>query len=173
MASRHQPPDTADRLAPDDRPPDDESHVAARDYPEDVKAVARALMPGMTRLGIRMRAQPQEHRVSTNGLAALFLLHHHGTMTPGQLAEARGRQAQTLTRTLATLEQDGLIRREADPADRRRYLLELTAAGREVMREDTRRRAEWLMHAMVTELTETEREVLRLAGTLMDRLGRA
>jgi MarR family transcriptional regulator for hemolysin len=49
-----------------------------------------------------------------------------------ELARTMGIEGPTLTRHLDQLEADGLVRRTADPADRRAVRLEPTAAGREL-----------------------------------------
>jgi DNA-binding MarR family transcriptional regulator len=97
-------------------------------------------------------------------------LSRNGAMTPGALAGIDRLQPQSLTRTLAGLLADGLISRQPDPADRRRALLVLTAAGQDVLRSDMRARDRWLADAMAASLTGTECEVLRLAGDLMEQL---
>lgn len=74
-----------------------------------------------------------------------------------------------MTRVFAELEADGLIARTADSADRRQSVLTLTAEGLRALERDMAERDAWLAAALGT-LNETEREVLRLAGALMDRL---
>ena len=49
-----------------------------------------------------------------------------------ELAEAMGVEDATMTRHLDRLEADGLVTRRRDPADRRAFLVELTARGRNV-----------------------------------------
>jgi DNA-binding MarR family transcriptional regulator len=69
----------------------------------------------------------------------------------------------------AELERDGLIVRTPSEQDRRESVLDLTDAGREVLAADAAQRDGWLTGAL-SELTETEVQVLRLAASLMDRL---
>jgi DNA-binding MarR family transcriptional regulator len=57
----------------------------------------------------------------------------------GELAAAAGVAAPTATRMLAALERQGVVTRTAGDGDRRRVVVELTAAGREMV---TRKRAE-------------------------------
>jgi DNA-binding MarR family transcriptional regulator len=71
---------------------------------------------------------------------------------------------------LAELERDGLVRRTVDAADRRQRRLALTGSGRDALRADMRRRDEWLAATMADRLTPTERDLLRLAAGLLDRL---
>jgi DNA-binding MarR family transcriptional regulator len=106
-------------------------------------------------------------------LSVLGHLNRRGFMTAGEIAAAERVQPQTLTRTLAALESKGAIRRQVDPADRRRSALSITAAGREALVADMRQRDSWLALAMAEELTPTERRLLYLAGELMERLAEA
>jgi len=82
-------------------------------------------------------------------------------------------QPQTLTRTLTSLEQRGLVSRREHPDDGRRALLELTHQGQDALRADMTQRDEWLASAMAGRLTRTELEMLRLAAELMEQLAQA
>ena len=86
------------------------------------------------------------------------------------MAAALHVQPQSLTRTLAALQADGYVTRRRDEADGRQHRIELTQSGFEAMARDVGHRDAWLRERMATELNETEREVLRLAATLLDRL---
>jgi DNA-binding MarR family transcriptional regulator len=135
-------------------------------------ATATAVRRGVTSLGRRLRLE------RGTGLTALELsvlghLHRRGPANPGELATAERVQPQTLTRTLAGLEAAGLLVRGTDPGDGRRSLLAITDSGRDALREDMQQRDAWLRQAIAGELTGTERELLRLAGELLERLARA
>jgi len=97
-------------------------------------------------------------------------LHRRGPMTPGDLAAAERVQPQTLTRTLTSLEHAGLIKRTTHPQDGRRAVLTLTEKGLDALRTDMAVRDDWLAAAMARSLTATERELLRLAAGLLERL---
>lgn len=88
------------------------------------------------------------------------------------MAAADHQQPQSLTRVFAELERDGLLRRVPGERDRRQSVLHLTAAGRTELSRDMAGRDAWLAEALGA-LSETEREVLRLAARLMDRLADA
>ena len=92
-------------------------------------------------------------------------------MSPGAIATAERLRPQSLTRTLASLQHDALVSRHSDPADRRRSLLDVTDLGRDVLSDDMGHRDRWLAQAMaLVQLTPVERELLRLAGELMEGL---
>ncbi|MEV7007769.1 MarR family transcriptional regulator [Streptosporangium sp. NPDC051022] len=80
-------------------------------------------------------------------------------VAPSLLAEWLDTHPATLTNRLDRLEETGYIHREHDPADRRRLLVALTAAGRAVWQErmDEGDRVE---QALLGPLTPAERELL-------------
>jgi DNA-binding MarR family transcriptional regulator len=131
---------------------------------------ANSLRRGVTRLGQRLRAERPAGSEPLARLGVLAELYRRGPASAGALAASVGIQPQSLTRTLAGLEHDGLLSRQPDPADRRRALLALTSAGQHALVTDMRHRDGWLAAAMASELTTTEHEILRLAGELMERL---
>ncbi len=59
----------------------------------------------------------------------LRIVGHHGRISAGDLAEVLHIHPSSLTGMLRRLEEAELIRRESDPFDRRRALLELTRRG--------------------------------------------
>lgn len=127
----------------------------------------------MAQLGRRLRAERVSHGLSRSRLSLLNLLALNGPMTASALAAAERLQPQSLTRMLSRLEDDGLILRSPDDADRRQVKIEITVEGTAVLDEDDRRREAWLTRAMTERLTPTERELLRLAAGLMERLADA
>lgn len=132
-----------------------------------------ALRRGTMRLGRRLRFERPEVGVPLQELSVLGHLNRRGPMSAGEIAAAERVQPQTLTRTLAALEDKGEISRRADLADRRRALLSITDAGYETLVNDVRQRDSWLSLAMAEELTATEARLLALAGELMERLAEA
>ncbi|KAA9151421.1 MarR family transcriptional regulator [Amycolatopsis acidicola] len=139
------------------------------DDPE-LAELARVVREGVGRLSWRMRAERDRKGPSPLVLSVLSRLYRAGTQTPKALAEGERVQPQSLTRVLASLEQDGLIARRADPADGRQSLLTITDDGLETLRDYSEQRERWLAKAMLDTLTETERELLRLAAKVMERL---
>ena len=124
---------------------------------------------GASRLARRLRLERPTDSLSGSKVAVLAHLHRWGPATPGELAGSERLQPQSLTRVIADLEAEELLTRRRDERDRRQYVLEITEAGRLALAVDMESRDAWLAEAMVG-LTETERQVLYLAGVLMDRL---
>jgi DNA-binding MarR family transcriptional regulator len=121
------------------------------------------------RLARGLRSARPAGSLSGNQLSVLSLLHRGGPRTPTDIAAAERQQPQSLTRTFADLERNGLIRRTQSEEDRRQHLLEITPEGRRALGADMAVRDAWLASRLAG-LTETERELLRLAGTLMERI---
>jgi DNA-binding MarR family transcriptional regulator len=135
-----------------------------------VALAATSLRRGTMRLGRRLRMERPERAVTGAELSALGLLYRRGPMSAGDLAWAERVQPQSLTRTLAALEERGEIGRHPDPADRRRSLVSITEAGTEVLLADVGQRDSWLTMAMAEELSPAETQLLMMAGELMERL---
>ncbi|MFJ9708026.1 MarR family winged helix-turn-helix transcriptional regulator [Streptomyces sp. NPDC101234] len=120
----------------------------------------------------RLRQERGDGSLSPNQLSVLGHLYRHGSATPGEVAAAERQRPQSLTRVFAELEAEGLVERAADPADRRQAVLSLTAAGRRALEADMAQRDAWLAEAFGA-LSETERGVLSLAASVLERLGNA
>jgi DNA-binding MarR family transcriptional regulator len=71
---------------------------------------------------------------------------------------------------LADLEKGKLIARRSNGEDRRENLLEITEAGAKLLIEDIRGQRARLSQAIEGELTGAEKELLRIAADLMDRI---
>jgi DNA-binding MarR family transcriptional regulator len=121
------------------------------------------------RLTRRLRRERQLRALASAKLMVLGELHRSGERTPGQLAEADRIQPQSLSRTLAALERDGLIYRRRDIHDGRRSWVGLTGEGLEALSDDMAERDEWL-GVQIARLSPAERAVLMIAGELMERL---
>ncbi len=134
--------------------------------PEDVVALRR----GVLRLGRRLRAQrPSTGGLSANALSVLAYLAMEGPNSPGAIAHAEAQQPQSLTRTFAELEQRGWIARSKNPADQRQQTLSITMAGLIALQADVQSRDSWLTQALQG-LTPAERQLLAIAGPLMERV---
>jgi len=140
---------------------------------EEIIAAARALRRGISELYRRLRAERVSHGLSPSKLSILGRLALSGPLTVTALAVKERVQPQSLTRTLADLEESKLIVRRQDQVDRRQSLTEITRLGEDLLRNDARRQAAWLAVAMSSHLTPAERELLRVAAQLMRQLADA
>ncbi|HEX5494174.1 MAG TPA: MarR family transcriptional regulator [Mycobacteriales bacterium] len=131
--------------------------------------LASALRLAVVRLNRRLRSQRADMSVTLTHLAAMSTLDCHGPLTPGELAAHEKVQPPSMTRVLAALEEKGLVVRHPHPTDGRQVLVELTPAGRQLCRDEVRMREAWLSQR-VSELSKEDREVLRLAVEVIERL---
>ena len=132
-------------------------------------ALASALRLSVVRLNRRLRGQRADTSVTLTQLAALSTLKQRGALTPGELAAHEKVQPPSMTRILAALEERGLALRTPHPTDRRQMLVSLTEAATAMLREDRRRRDAWLARKLA-ELTPKERETLRAAAPVLEKL---
>jgi DNA-binding MarR family transcriptional regulator len=63
----------------------------------------------------------------------LFCLTHYGSLTARSICEVTARPKNSVSRAVERLLGAGLIRRETDPADRRKGVLTITPKGREIL----------------------------------------
>jgi DNA-binding MarR family transcriptional regulator len=132
--------------------------------------VASLIRRAVAALARRLRSERAESSLSLTKLSVLGRLYRKGSLTAVELAAQERIQPQSLTRVLAELTEEGLISRRADVKDGRRQLLDITGDGRSVLIQDVQQRDAWLAGAIATELSATERELLRLAAGLMERI---
>jgi DNA-binding MarR family transcriptional regulator len=130
----------------------------------------RVIRHGVMHLARRMRLERGGDSLSPSKLIVLGWLMRSGPLTATELAARERVRPQSLTRTLASLEQDRLIDRTAGESDRRQSVIAITEQGRAALSRDMRRSDLWLSTAMTQRLSPTECEILRLAAQLMERL---
>ena len=133
--------------------------------------LASTLRVSVMRLGRRLRAERVVTDLSLTQMAALGTLDRHGPLTPRELADHEKVQPPSMTRVLAGLEERGLILRTPHETDGRQHLVSLTPDAKALLKEDRRRRDAWLAQRLA-ELSQEEREVLRAAAPVIERLTR-
>jgi DNA-binding MarR family transcriptional regulator len=106
-------------------------------------------------------------------MTVLSRLDRSGPASISDLAAAERMRPQSMAQTVSDLERAGLVSRRPDPDDGRRAFVELTAAGLELLRTTRARRETWLTEALERELGPRERELLREAVALLDRIADA
>ena len=91
--------------------------------------------------------------------AILAVLDAGSSETQGAIADALGYDKGQLVGLLDELEEAGLVERRRDPADRRRHVVQMTAAGRRML-ERLRGLSKQLDEEFLASLTEQERQEL-------------
>jgi DNA-binding MarR family transcriptional regulator len=140
-------------------------------------ALATAMRISISRLARRLRVERlglggTETVISDIQLAALAALERHDSMTPGELAEHEKVQPPSMTRVIAVLEERGLVRREPHATDRRQVILTVTDDGRDLVQRVRRRREAWLAQRL-QELAPAERQVLRAAAPILEKISQS
>jgi DNA-binding MarR family transcriptional regulator len=102
----------------------------------------------------RLRVRDRESGVGPAQLSALSVLVFGGPRSLGELADAEQVRPPTMSRIVAGLEREGLVRRHATE-DGRRVRLEASAKGTKILQEGRKRRVESLAQALAL-LSETE-----------------
>jgi DNA-binding MarR family transcriptional regulator len=99
--------------------------------------------------------------------AALSTVERHGPLTPSEVATRERIQRPTATRVLARLEEQGLIARTPDPADRRSSLVAATDAGRALLAELRTRKTAFLA-SRIDGLGPEDRATLERAAEILE-----
>jgi DNA-binding MarR family transcriptional regulator len=135
--------------------------------------LASSLRVSVTRLGRRLRNErdPADD-LSVHHLAVLGTLGRNGPMSVGDLAAAEKVQPPSMTRTVNALVERGLIGRTARPDDKRIVVVDLTEDALRVLEVSRRRKEAWL-NQRLAELTPAERQTLRDAAPILDRISHA
>ena len=107
--------------------------------------------------------------ITQSQVAVLATLARHGDCTVGQIAEHEHVQPPSASRILSHLETRGLVERHSDPADRRRVLIGLSAAGRRYVDEVRAAGTTWL-GARLAALDVADRDLLEAALPALERL---
>jgi DNA-binding MarR family transcriptional regulator len=149
-------------------------------YMPTVQTVARsdAGLASELRLSVmrlRRRLSNERHPdnpLSIGAMAVLGSLYRNGDLSVGELAARERVQPPSMTRIVNALEEGGYVARRAHETDGRQVVVVLSEQGRATLRADRARRDAWLA-CRLRELTPEERETLRHAAPLLERLADA
>ncbi|MFP3942101.1 MAG: MarR family transcriptional regulator, partial [Thermoanaerobaculia bacterium] len=84
-------------------------------------------------MGLYSRELLRRRNLTTPQLATLRQLGRHGPLPAGRLARGISVSQATITGVVDRLEERALVTRSRDPRDRRRVVVDLTEAGRQVV----------------------------------------
>ena len=110
-----------------------------------------------------------DNQLSISVMAVLGALLRHGELTVGELASFERVQPPSLSRKVSYLVEGGYFARRAHDSDGRVVVVTLTERGRTTVLADRKRRDEWLARQL-RDLTPAERDVLRAAAPIIERL---
>lgn len=129
---------------------------------------AARLRLAVMRLSRRLR-QEVSPAITPSQLSALARLDRGGPMSVGDLAAAERVSPSTLTRIVAALEADGLISRDADPADRRVARVAVSPAGHDLL-ETARARGTGYLAERIAGLPADQAAALAAAVPVLEQL---
>ena len=109
---------------------------------------------------LRLSRLPVDEPVDKAGLAVLHEMRRLGTIRPSDLAAQMRLDLSTISRHLRSLEQQGLVRRTADPDDARALRISITTGGSDVLTRMMDRRAATIRDA-IAHWREDDRSALR------------
>jgi DNA-binding MarR family transcriptional regulator len=130
--------------------------------------LAATLRVALWRAARRMRHE-SDVDISPTLHSALGTVERHGPITAGGLATHEHVRKPTMTRTIHALVDRGLIERLPDPLDGRVTWLQITPEGTALLAK-ARRRTDAYLTQRLRELTPGERETLRDATEILERL---
>ena len=137
--------------------------------PSGANELAHQLRLTVLRLARRVRAERADDAMSDGRLSVLSLLANQGAQTLGSLAESERVTPPSMNRTINALVESGLVTRVADASDGRKVVIDLSEAGRRLVRETRRKRDAWFS-ARLAKLTPEERATLDAAAPILRRL---
>ncbi|MGI3781873.1 MAG: MarR family winged helix-turn-helix transcriptional regulator [Janthinobacterium lividum] len=138
-----------------------------------VSGLADGLRPAVMRLARRLRqVRADGLELTASQLSAMGALARADDQPIGALAAAEKVAAPSMTRVVNALQERGLVARTPDPSDRRQSLVSLTPSGRDLLLLNRRRRSEWLAQR-IAELDPDDKEVLRRAVGILERINAA
>lgn len=136
----------------------------------DLETAAR-LRQTIGRLSRRLRstAAARDAGLTPTAISLLLMVARVGPVRLSELAESEGINPTMLSRIIAGMVQDGLLRRSSDAGDRRAAWVEITAAGRKLAERMRRERTRAVDDALET-LTEAERRHIERALPALEAL---
>jgi DNA-binding MarR family transcriptional regulator len=127
------------------------------------------LRAAIFRLGRWLRPTEAAAELTPTQISVLMTVVARDTVRLADLAVAEGLNPTMLSRVLAVLVERGLVKRVADPGDRRAALVASTAAGRRV-RERMRKERSAKLEPVLAALTDAERQSIVDALPALEQL---
>ncbi|MGN8135267.1 MarR family winged helix-turn-helix transcriptional regulator [Paraburkholderia sp. 22099] len=132
--------------------------------------LARDLTTAISRLVRRLRTEANPTELALSQMGVLSRLEQSGPMTTAELARAELMKPQSMGVILGSLEQEGLVKRQPHPTDRRQILFVLTDAGVVVRTRHRAMKRDWLVAALGA-LEPAQREALVAAIPIIRQMG--
>ena len=137
------------------------------------RSAATELRESIVAVNRQMRRHRPDHGLTLSQMELLGEISRTGVTTPAELGTRLHVRVQSLTDSINALEARDLIGRRPDEADRRRQLIEITAAGTELLEADRAERDEWLHATMRDNLSQLEFDLVMLVAPVLRKLAYA
>jgi DNA-binding MarR family transcriptional regulator len=139
---------------------------------EDADGLAAGLSAGLERVVGLLRALSQPSGLSMTAVATLATLERSGPKRLTALAALAGVTQPAMTQLISRLEDEALVRREADPADGRVVQVVITVEGKATLARRRALRADRLA-VVLAQLSPEHRAALAAALPALDALASA
>jgi|SRR5215469_2972848 len=139
---------------------------------EDADGLAAGLSAGLERVVGLLRALSQPSGLSMTAVATLATLERSGPKRLTALAALAGVTQPAMTQLISRLDDEALVRREADPADGRVVQVVITGEGKATLARRRARRADRLA-VVLAQLSPEHRAALAAALPALDALASA
>lgn len=137
------------------------------------RSAATELRESIVAVNQQMRRHRPDHGLTLSQMQLLSEVSRVGVTTPAELSARLQVRVQSLTDSINALEGRGLIERRPDEIDRRRQLIEITAAGSDLLEADRAERDAWLHATMRDNLSELEFDLVMLVAPVLRKLAYA
>lgn len=124
----------------------------------------------ISRLRRRLKEVYDNQGLTPSQVSVISRLSHDGPASTSDLAAAEGVRRQSMASTVAALEEQGVIHRQADPQDARRQLIVLSPSAVEVLEGSRQLRDRWLADVLQQTYGSDELEVIDRALVLLERI---
>ena len=131
--------------------------------------IANGLHSAAIHLLRRLRKEDERSGIGSARLSALSVLVFGGPRRLSDLARIEQVRPPTMTKLVAGLETDGLVKRRADRTDARACLVHATRRGTTLLHAGRRRRVSRLAFALA-QLPPGERAILNRAAQIIERI---
>jgi DNA-binding MarR family transcriptional regulator len=136
---------------------------------KSTEPIANGLHSAAIHLLRRLRKEDERAGVGPARLSVLSVLVFGGPMRLSDLARIEQVRPPTMTKLVAALETDGLVKRRADRADARACRVQATRKGTTLLHEGRRRRVSRLAAALAL-LSPDELTILARASQIVERI---
>lgn len=137
----------------------------------NVDALAAVIYQAVSLISRRAKHLQAAGELTLPERVALARLDRGGPASAAELSRVEQISPQAMRVTLASLESQGLVRRESDPNDGRRQVVSLTPAGAQVVHGGRDARARRFADVLAEEFSAAELRTLARAAPLIERLG--